>query len=487
MYSMKVYPLDRRSLESLHKATLAVLNNPGMKILAAELVDGLKKKGAKVDESKNIVRFPQRLIENTLEQIQKEIRGGIRQNILNGDLSSKTDGTIQAKFGGACHEYIDYDKQEVRKPTREDLVNLLQLGEAIPEVALVGNPVMLLEESGKPVDPRLQPVKTAAIVAKNTSKPASTEIWRPEELDFLVDIGVVVRGSLEKYKKNPCFITAKETVSPLILGKEAGEVLLALAKRGLPCTIMPMAIAGAGTPVTKAGNVVIANAEILGTLVAIRALAPDALVAGSVSTGIMDMATGNACFATAEAIIQDLMLAQLHEELYGFDFGIGTGITDAKYPGIQAAIEKEMKFIASALTNRTNYPVGTLMGAKRFSPEQSMIDLEIVRYIHETFYKEISVDENDLAIQVIEKVGPGGNFIGEDHTLQNFRKALWHPDLIDRTTSAGWIRDKERDMLAKANQKWKEILKKSEPYHLDSDQEKEIDKIVKKAERILTR
>ena len=80
----------------------------------------------------------------------------------------------------------------------------------------------------------MQRIKTAAVVAKYTTKPGPTEVWTSEELDYLIEIGLVVKGSLEKYMKDPCFITAKETIAPLILEKKSAEVLLALAEKKLP-------------------------------------------------------------------------------------------------------------------------------------------------------------------------------------------------------------------------------------------------------------
>lgn len=89
-------------------------------------------------------------------------------------------------------------------------------------------------------------------------------------------------------------------------------------------------------------------------------------------------------FATPEATLQDLSLAQIHEDLYGFNFGIGVYL-DAKYPGIQNAVEKTMKFFLSALSGRFSYPVGLVNWGKCFSPEEAMINIQICKEIHNFF------------------------------------------------------------------------------------------------------
>ena len=214
-------------LDQLHHASLEILAEPGMKILAPALLAALERHGASVDLAGSVVRFPPALVEQTIAGMQQDLAEGRKPLVLNGVVMSKSSGPVQAKFGGACIETFDWDLQEFRSPTRQDLIDLVRLGEALPEVATVGNPVTYLtEEDGAPVDPRMQRVKTAALIACYTTKAGPTEAWNTTELDFLMEIGAVVRGSREAYLASPCFVTAKETISPLILEESAGSVLL---------------------------------------------------------------------------------------------------------------------------------------------------------------------------------------------------------------------------------------------------------------------
>ena len=382
MLRSKIRFSSKNELKKIHSKTIDILRDVGMEIKEERMIIALKDRGCKIDLSGKRVFFKPELVENTIEKIKKDINcGKLKQNILNGPLASKTNGKLQIKFGGACIEYYDFEKDEVRKPTYIDLVNSIQLGEFIPEVSLVGNTMMYIVENGKEIDPRLQRIKTCELVAKNTSKPASTEIWNVKELDLQIEMGIIIRGSKEEFIKNPCFITAKETITPLVLENDSAQVLLALAKRDLPCTTIPMPIIGVSVPITRESAIVIGNAEILGVMTAIRAIYPNAKVAGGMTSGSVNMRTGSASFATPESIIQDLILAELYENLYGQDFGIGVGNIDAKYPGIEAALEKVTKIITSYLSGRTNYMVGALAGIKRFSQEQAIIEIEIAKYI----------------------------------------------------------------------------------------------------------
>lgn len=471
-------------LDQLHCAALDLLADPGMKIMTPSLRRALAAHGASVDEASETVKFPPRLVEDVILAMQADLRNGHKPILLNGVVSSQSTGGIQAKFGGACIEYFDYERGGSRAPTRQDLIDLVRLGEALPEVTSVGNPVVYLrEDDGTPVAPRMQRVKTAALIACYTTKAGATEVWNAAELDFLMEIGQVVRGSREAYLANPCFVTAKETISPLVLTDEAGEVLLLLAQRGLPATIIPMPLTGASAPMSLAANVALCNAEVLGVATAIRCACPSAWVAGGVISGVMDMGTGAASFAAPETILQDLAIAELHERRYGFDFAIGTGYTDAKYPGIQSVMEKLAKFWATYRSGRVNYPVGLVNQGKAFSAEQALLDLEVARWIHESG-KGIEVTPATLAVDLVRKQGIGGNFFSEEHTLREMRRAVWYPSLMDRALSRGLEKDRERDMLRRAAERRRKLLANAQ-YEIDAERRREIERIQYHAEQTL--
>ena len=476
---------EDKILQDMHEKTLKVLENPGMKIMNADMLTALEKKGASVNHSKMIVSFPCKIIEDTLQMMKDDINNGRIPKYMNGVTSEKTDQLgIQAKFQGACVQYFDWRDKQYREPNENDLIGMVKLGEAIPEIKTVGNPVVYLKDNeGNEIEPRMQRIKTAALVAKYTTKPGTTEVWNAKELEYLIEIGSVVRGSLDDYFKNPCFITAKETIAPLILEDKSAEVLLALAKKGLPCTVIPMPISGVSSPVDPFANIIIGNSEILGVAAAIKAIHPEAKIVGGIISGSMDMATGTANFATPEATIQDLGLSEIHERLYGFNFGMG-GYLDAKYPGVQNVIEKCLKYFALALTGRYTYPVGLINWGKCFSPEQALIDVQIIKNIHK-YIEEVKIPDLTDTLNLIRKVGIGGSFLSEEDTLLRYKDYLMIPELFDHTLSKGYQEDIKHDSLEKASIKVRAILSRDDLYEIEPEKSREIDNIIKKAEQNL--
>ncbi|HDZ19891.1 hypothetical protein LCGC14_0204640 [marine sediment metagenome] len=469
--------LTSGQMEQVHQAALAILADPGMKIMEPRLLKALDKAGASVDFDTQRVRFPAELVDETLASIQRDLKSGVTMPVLNGVIASRTDGKLAAKFGGACCSYYDWASRSSREPNNTDVVTMLRLGDAIPDVAHVGNPVIYMRtDDGVQIPPHLKPIKTAALVAKHTSRPYSCEVWSLEGLEFQIEIGCVVRGSLEAYQADPIFITAKETISPLQLPREDAEVLMALAEKQLPCTIVPMPISGASSPVTPIANVAMATAEILGVFTALRSFAPAARVAAGVITGVMDMTNGDAVFADPNAILQDRLIAGHFAERYGLDLGIGTGYIDAVVPGMQSLVEKTWKMLASFSLGRTNYPVGIIEGGKTFCPAQAILDLEVARAIHKAF-GATEVSDEALALDVIRRAGIGGSVLADDHTAKHFRDVLHFSDVFSHTAAS------TDSLLDKADQRWKDIVENSTPFVLDGDKAEQIDQIVAKAEK----
>jgi len=478
--------LSKEEINQIHSASLQVLSKAGMRFDSEKLIQGLKKRGAKIDESKHTAIIPDDVVENAIENNRRLIQSGKKLHLLNGVTSSLSEeNRIEAKISGACDKYLDWKTQQIKKADSKELLNYIRLGEKIPEVDFVGNAIVMnYDLDGKEIDGRLKRIKTAALIAKHTRKTGSVTVWDADEIDFLVDIGIVAKGSKERYYKEPCFISAKETISPLYLDENSGNILLEFAKRELPCTILPMPITGVSSPVTRLGNAIVGNAEILGVITAIQSVCPEAPVGGGTISGIMDMQTSVTSFSAPEAILQDIAIAEVHAKLYGFDYLIGTGYTDAKYPNSQVLAEKTMKYLLTFLSGRYTYPLGLLNGGSIFSGEQALVDLEICRYIHSHFGNFGNFDQIQELAETITSVGIRGHYISEDHTLLHFREN-WFPQILDRTSFKSIEENKDRDIYNNAHQRVSQLLSSNDFYEIDGDRAKEIDSIIKKAEKTL--
>ena len=479
--------LERAELDRLHDGALEVLKRTGMKIMVPEFLDALEGHGASVDRHNEVVRFPSALIEETLDAARRERQTAARMPFSWHDTFTleARPATVEASFGGACIRYYDFETDSIRESTSDDMVRMLQLGDAIPEVKSVGNPLMCLRDSqGEAIHEKLVALKGAALIAKHCRKPATAQVLTLEDLELIIEIGIVLKGSWEAYRREPFLMSVKEPTPPLRFTRAAGEVTLAMAKKGLPCSIVPMPLMGLSAPVTPAASIMICTAEILGIWAAIKAVAPQAPVQAQVVSGVMDMRTGRASFAAPEAVLIDLGVAQLFRDRYGLKCDTGVSWIDAQYPGVQAGLERAFKLTSCALGGSINYPTGALAGNTVFSPEQAVIDLETGKALNRLL-DGMEVTEETLCRDLVHDTGVGGNFFDCEHTAMNFRDMVWLPQLYERNAAAPGRVNRRKDMVARAHEVWRDILKNTEPYHLDGDKSREIDKIVAAGEELL--
>jgi trimethylamine--corrinoid protein Co-methyltransferase len=473
-------------LARLHEGSLRLLTQTGIQIMVPGFLKALEAAGADVDHASQIVKFPPRLIEATLEKArsEKDIVGRLPFSWHNNFTLANRPARVTASFGGACLYLFDYDADAIRPTTADDMLRMVRLGEAIPEVASVGNPLMYLRESdGTDVHPKLQAIKGAALIAKNCTKPATAQVVTLQDLELIIEIGIVLQGSWEAYKKEPFLMSVKEPTSPLRLTPEPGAMLLAMAEKGLPCHFCPMPLLGLNVPITPAAGVCVVNAEILATWTAVKAVNPDAPVEASVVSGSMDMRHGRPNFGAPEVILTDMTISQLYERYYGLTCDQGISWIDATYPGTQAALERVFKLMGSAALGKINYPTGALGGNTVFSPEQAMIDIEMGKALNKLL-DGTAVTEETLCLDLIQKTGIGGSFFSSEHTAMYFRDVLWLPTLLDRTPACCGKIKREKDVLARANEAWRKALDMNQ-YEIDADRSREIDRIVAKGEQYL--
>lgn len=395
--------LNRNKFEKIHGYSLKVLEETGMKFMNKVILESLKSRGAKIDWAGQIVYFPKRLVENMLSDYRKEIRSGKIQKMLNGGVSFsyKTNSKIFCKFGAAAPNIFDWDIQKKRRATETDLINSIRIGEAIPEIGMVGCPIYIDEISGRKIEPDFIPIISAMFLSKNTRKLGNSEVNNEKQLKYLIEMGVILKGSLKKFREDPCFITAKESISPLVLDNNACEVLISLAKNGLPAIMIPMPIMGASVPINVSGSMIVCNAEILATMTAIRSIYPDATVGGGSITSLMDMRSGKIKFDTVNATKVDLALAQMYDEFYGLDYGYGIYCSDAKFLGPEIIYERMMKLIGALFLRKFNYVIGLFDQGMIYSHELAIVEIDIIKSLHQMI-SDIDIGDLDVSFDTIK-------------------------------------------------------------------------------------
>ena len=198
-----------------------------------------------------------------------------------------------------------------------------------------------------------------------------------------------------------------------------------------------------------------------------------------------DMASGLFRYAGAERMGLLVARVQLISEYYGCPSGVHGGKTDSCFVDVQCGIEKAMSAAFPVLAGAVGIgTVGHLENALTFSPQQLVIDNEIIAHLRHTL-KPIQVNEETLALNTIREVGPEGNYLAEAHTASHFRNELFLSNLFECVPWATAHSQDTKGMQQKAWEAAHDIWKETPEPILDSDQIAAIDQVVAHAERTI--
>jgi trimethylamine--corrinoid protein Co-methyltransferase len=272
-------------------------------------------------------------------------------------------------------------------------------------------------------------------------------------------------------------------VSPLQHSEKLTEGLIMYAKYKQPVIIAPECQAGATAPVTLAGLLTQQNAEILSGIVIAELANPGAPVLyGTVST-VMDMKTGNIALGAVEAGLINVATAQLahYYDLPSRGFG---GTTDSKIPDIQAGFEKAITLIMAAMAgiNFIYNAGGSLESTLTASCEQAVIDNEICGMVRRVL-RGIEINDEILAIDLIDEVGAGGQYLTKRHTVEHLRREHYIPTILNRQRWEIWAKTGSKEIRETAREEAKKILKEHQPESLDHEIEEELKKIIREVEK----
>ena len=468
--------LSEKEIQDIQNASLSILYEVGVRVPHRQILERLADGNAKVDFENQVVRFEHDLIHNSIEESQK-------QHILYG-----RERTKQARFGygdivicSSAGQYSWFDEfgSVRRDPTINDLEQSILIGDALEHVNLVG-------AMGMPVDVPLhiRDIYMTAALLKGTNKPIHCWIANGRSLEVILDIFETVSGGREGHRRFPMFAAFIEPISPLGFSREGLEILWLSAQRGLPIWIGPMAQSGATAPVTLAGTLALENAEILAGITITQLLSAGCPVCYGGIPHVMDMREMLISFGSPEQGLMAVAMTQMAKH-YGLPIYINVGLGDSKSPDAQNGLERGMTMLMGALAGGDLLGHMGICGADQGAClEQLIIDNQMIAYI-KRIMRSFQVDEETLAVDLIKKVGIGGNFLAEEHTVSHFRQEIWLPKGFDRRNWEAWHTEGEQTIADWAKSQKKYLLAHHTSPPMDEDLSKEIDQIVAAAAKQL--
>ncbi len=458
-------------------AAMEILERTGVTYYDDEAVDRMKKAGCYVEG--NRVRIPFRLVEQALNSVPRKVslsnsRTGKRVMEMEG-------GNAYFGTGSDTPNFIDPYTQERIKASRKTVGMATKTIDALPNLDFVMS-LGIVQDVHQLVYDRYQ----FEAMVLNTSKPiVITAIDEPGYSD-IIKMCEYIAGSEEELRRNPFLTLYAEPISPLQHPNDSARKLMLAAKKGLPVVYTPCIMAGGTVPATLAGAMANGLAESLSGLVLNQVTQEGSpFIMGGVFT-VMDMQTTIFSYGAPEF---DLMMAALGDISDFLDIPMfGTcGCTDAKVVDEQALIEGAISILMTAQSGANlNHDVGYIEHGNTASLEYLTICDDLIG-MSRRIVDGIKVDEETLALDVIDKVGPGGHFLAEEHTMKHFKEETWYPRFFLRQVYENWEADGSKTLFDKANEKVIDILENYEPEPLPKDVQQKIKDIIADAESKLNK
>lgn len=460
--------LSNEKLERIHAASLEILERTGLRLLEPNAVQLLKSKGATV-EGGDRVHIPAKLVEWALTTAPKSTklfnRHGEEALVLEGN-------NVFYGTGSDCPNVIDLRNGERRPGLLQDIVDATTVCDALPNIDFLMSFCIANDLERQTYDRHQM-----RAMLMHSIKPILFVTLGFGGCVDAIKMAEAVLGGAQALERKPicaCYINVS---SALRHNEEALQKLLFMAEKGLPTTYTPVVLRGATGPVTAAGAIALANAgELAGVVISqIKREGTPIIITGGVND-MLDMRTTIDCYSDPT---NRVMLVEMAHRYNLPIFGL-TGCSDSKLPDEQAAAEAALSILLESLAGaQMAHDVGYLDSGMTNSIEQIVICDEIISYT-KAFMKEVEVNEETLALDVINQVGPDGDFLGNKHTLKNFRQD-WYPSLFERRNYDGWKKDGGKTMRQRAREKAVEILAQHKPEPLAEAVVKKLDQIVEQA------
>jgi trimethylamine--corrinoid protein Co-methyltransferase len=472
-YRLKV--LSDEKVDDIHEASLKILERTGVRYDSPDAYERVLKNGAAPHPTrKNVLTFPRSMVEDAIKRIPPY--GTYAARDPKNDVVFDGEHQFAHCLGGNPNMF-DLETGENRRSTLKDVEDSTKIMDALPTCHTVSNFVVATD-----VPPQLLVVKTMEAMMKNSSKCISGYALKVEEVDVLLKMWSAVVGGPEEIRKRPVFTVYGSPSSPLTYDQHAADVMIRGAEYGVPVDIVPCPITGGTAPVTLAGGLAQQNAELLGGVMLVQTVDDKLPMQYSGRLSMLDLRSGNNIWGVPEMALASAATVQIAHK-YNMIADVYGVTTDANMWDTQIGIERMMSALVPAMAGADN--LSGIGGGwdNAGSYEMLVIDDEIYENVFR-IVRGIEVDEGRLALDVIDKVGPMGNYLAQTHTMDYFRKGEMRVSpLMDKRTSERVRKEGIRPLNVVAKDVVKKILKEHQVTPLDRDAEQEVSRIVKEAER----
>jgi len=460
--------LSQEEIEKIHKSSLWVLEEIGVRVDDDHFLTLFEQTGANVDKNERVVKLPPNMVEEFVAMAPEEIllagRDPENDLLLGGQ-------RVYLGTGGAAIHILDLETRKLRDPVLQDQYDLAWLTENLENVHFYQCPVVCTD-----IPKEVVSINSFYAALSGTRKNVQESATDPQAAREIIEMAAIIAGGEKALRERPfiSFVTSW-MISPLKLDIGTSRILETVASRGIPVALSSAPVTGSTAPATLAGLLTLVHAEELfgivlsqiiregtpvlyGPVPAVANMRNMAYLGGAVETGMMNAAAVQMAHYISVPIYSD------------------AGQTDSKLPDIQAGYEKAANIfqVAMAGGNYIHHAAGMLESMLTVAYEQFVIDNDINGMALRAL-QGIELSDETLALDVIKAVGPGGNYLTQRHTLKYARSDEFYiPTGADRNSRVVWEKAGEKDAREKAREIARGILNQERPQLIPAKSDSQI-------------
>ncbi|PHP67352.1 hypothetical protein CSC94_09955 [Zhengella mangrovi] len=460
---------------AIARRAIDLLADHGVAIVHEGAFEAMRRAGATPGRESSRLRFPRELVEEALAATPKTARLCGKREARDVALPRLDNGFVM-RTGTGAHGYVEPETGRYRNMEIGDVETIARLANGLDQVGFIAHPFAY------GVHELTSDIHSVASLVANTDKHIWLQPYNVENVDYLIRIVTVAAGGEAELKARPIASTIMCSFTPLEFKVMDVEALIRSGKAGLPVHACSLPSGGGTAPLSVAGNVLMAVAEILAMVTLAHVLVPGTPVIATPLMFTLDMATGRALHACPESLQAKALAVEVLSRRFGLlthTYGMGSDTPDG---GRQSMAERAMLGQTVALSGADILGgVGQLETATVFSPVQAVLDDELGAYIR-SFIRTPEVSDDAFNWDEISEIGIGAHFLASGHTLERCR-TQFRPRVFQRTGRDDYEKNDRRGAWEEARDRARALIAADLPPGLpDEDQKREIARIAARAD-----
>jgi trimethylamine--corrinoid protein Co-methyltransferase len=443
-------PLTPKDVKQIDDTAHKILDEVGIHVCDRVFLDRMKAAGATIDYDKERVCFPSDLLAEVLDLAPSRFTLHSRDGQNDMPLG---DGKVYFTNGGRVFRLFDAATGDYRLTTLKDVAQTAKLVNHLKHLDSY-----IIACQAHDLAPQNYHLNDFYHALNCTTKHVMGGCDNLEGMRQVWELASFIAGGEDEFREKPFVSVITNQISPLTIESNTLKILDFCVKHGIPVTCAPAPIAGATSPATLAGTLAQMHAEALAGVAIAQILFPGAKVLYGAVPTVIDLRGMELAMGSVEMGMMNAAAVQL-ARLYQLPVYASAGVSEAKRPDIQAGCEKSLNILLVGIAGADyiHLAAGMLDSGNAISYEQYVIDDEVIGMVKRVL-AGIRVNKETLGFDVIKKVGPGGNYVTEDQTIEHMMDEFFYPNPSVRLNFDIWQEAGRPDMLSRAAIQVRQIL-----------------------------